>query len=177
MGKKSEWLPENNGVKYYLKQANVLAVLYDIAPDEKRGDILKYVLKDLSKFEMQPYFYHFLLEALHKEKMFDSEGFSLIKSYSSLLEKCPKGLCEAWENMQCDYSHAWGGTPAYILKKALSGIEILEPGYKKIRLKPRLCGLEYANLDVSTPYGNIRLCLKEGEKSKVVVPSEITVVE
>ncbi|MBQ8840673.1 MAG: hypothetical protein IJ004_05090 [Clostridia bacterium] len=170
-----DWLPKNTSVKYYLKQANVLAVLFEIAPKESRQRILEYVLKDLSKFEMQPYFYHFLLEAIYKEGLFSKYGLDLIRKYESLLEKCPKGLSEAWENMNCDFSHAWGATPAYILKKALSGIELLEPNYKKISLSPQLFDLDYANVEISTPYGNIEIYQEKGKTPTIKAPKEITI--
>ncbi|MBO5092714.1 MAG: hypothetical protein J6K52_05465 [Clostridia bacterium] len=172
-----EWLPKNISNKYYLKQANVLSVLYDIAPKEKHRDILEYVIRDLNKFEMQPYFYHFLLEALYKAGLFEKHGINLIKKYESILNKCDKGLCEAWENMQCDFSHAWGATPAYILKKALSGFEIIEAGYKKIKLKPNLYGLKFADFDISTPYGKIEISLKNVGEVSVKCPKEIEIVE
>jgi hypothetical protein len=170
------WLPQNTSVVYYLKQANTLAVLFGIAPKDKSKEILEYVLKDLSKFEMQPYFYHFLLEAIYKEGLFEKYGLDLIRKYESLLKKCPKGLSEAWENMDCDFSHAWGATPAYIMKKALTGFEILEAGYKKIKLSPNLFGLENAVVEISTPYGKIEICQEKGKTPTVKAPTEITIV-
>ncbi len=170
------WLPENTKTRYYLKQANVLAVLFGIAPKEKTRGILEHVLKNLSKYEMQPYFYHFLLEAIYNEGLFEKHGLGLIRKYESLLKKCPKGLSEAWENMDCDFSHAWGATPAYILKKALTGFEILEAGYKKIRLNPRLYDLDCAIVEISTPYGNIEICQQKGKAPTVKAPKEIEIV-
>ena len=169
------WLPENTKTVYYLKQANTLAVLFGIAPREKAKGLLEYVLTDLSKFEMQPYFYHFLLEAIYKEGLFEKYGLDLIRKYESLLKKCPKGLSEAWENMDCDFSHAWGATPAYIMKKALTGIEILEAGYKKIRLSPNLYGLDYAIVEISTPYGKIEICQEKGKAPTIKAPRKITI--
>lgn len=173
----NNWLPKNNQTVYYLKQANILAVLYDIAPKEIHQKILEYVLKDLNKYEIQPYFYHFLLEALYKADLFEKHGIELISRYKVLIDRCKKGLCEAWENMDCDFSHAWGATPAYILKKALSGFEILEPNYKKVRLKPQLFGLEFAETEISTPYGKIEICQKKGEGVSVKAPKEIEIVK
>lgn len=175
--KEYEWLPENTSVVYYLKQANVLSVLFEIAPKEKRKSILEYVLKDLNIYEMQPYFYYFLLSAVYKEGMFSEYGLDLIRRYKSLLDKCDKGLSEAWENMKCDYSHAWGAAPAYILKKVLSGIEIIEPGYKKIRLNPQLFNLDSADFEITTPYGDIEISLKKGRETKITAPTEITVIK
>lgn len=171
-----QWLPENTYNIFYLKQANTLAVLYGIAPEENRKSILKYVLTDLKKEEMQPYFYHFLLEALLKENMFEKNGLDLIRRYESLIQKCDKGLCEAWEMFPSDCSHAWGGTPAYILKKALSGFEMVEAGYKKIKLSPRLYGLNSASLEIPTPYGSIKIKMSRGKK-QITAPDEIEVIE
>ena len=172
----NQWLPDNTSIVYYLKQANVLAVLFGIAPKEIRKNLLSYVVKDLTKLEMQPYFYHFLLNALYNEGMFGECGFELIRRYESLIEKCDKGLSEAWENMRCDYSHAWGAAPAYALKKALSGYEILESGCKKVKLSPALYELENANMEITTPYGKIEIVLEKGKDATVKAPKEITIV-
>jgi hypothetical protein len=176
MTEPNEWMPKNTKNRFYLKQANTLAVLYGIAPEDKAKDILTYVITDLKKEEMQPYFYHFLLEALLKENMFEKNGLDLIRRYESLIQKCDKGLCEAWEMFPSDCSHAWGGTPAYILKKALSGFEMVEAGYKKIKLSPRLYGLNSASLEIPTPYGSIKIKMSRGKK-QITAPDEIEVIE
>jgi hypothetical protein len=170
-----DWLPKNTKRKYYLKQANVLAALYGICEGECAKNVLEYVLCDLKKIDMQPYFYHFLLEALYKNGMFEKYGISLIEKYESLLEKCDKGLCEAWEAVNGDCSHAWGGTPAYILKKAISGVEIVEAGYKKIKLSPNAFGLDKVDMTLPTPYGEIEIKIN-GDEKNVSVPKEITII-
>ena len=174
--KEGSWLPKNTKTVYYLKQANTLAVLFGIAPKEARRDILKYVVTDLSKLEMQPYFYHYLLEALYKEGLFERYGMELIRRYKSLIDRCDKGLSEAWENMKCDYSHAWGASPAYVLKKAICGLEILEPGFKKIKISPCLFDLSFAEVEITTPYGIIEVCINE-ENISVKAPKEIQIVD
>ena len=176
MVKPNEWLPENIQRTFYLKQANTLAVLYGIAPKEKREFILDYVAADLRKEEMQPYFYHFLLEALYNEGLFQKYGMPLINRYESLIERCEKGLSEAWEYINCDLSHAWGGTPAYILKKAISGFEMVENNYKKARLNPNLFGLDFASFNISTPYGDIEIELEKDKAPKIKAPQEIEIV-
>ena len=172
----NEWLPKNIERTFYLKQANVLAVLFDIAPKRHRKSILDFVVNDLRKEEMQPYFYHFLLEAIYKEGLFSKYGLKIIRTYKSIIDKCDKGLGEAWEYIKCDCSHAWGGTPAYILKKALSGFEMIEPNYKKIKLSPNLFDLDYANFEISTPHGNIEIKLEKGKEPRISAPSKIKII-
>jgi len=171
----NQWLPENVKRRFYLKQANVLAVLFDIAPRHKKKDIMEYVAHNLRKEEMQPYFYHFLLEAVYKSGLFEKYGLDLIRKYEGMINKCDKGLCEAWEYIDSDCSHAWGGAPAYILKKALAGFEIIESGYKKIKLSPKLYGLDFASFGISTPYGEIKINLSK-ERTEINVPEGIEVL-
>ena len=173
----NKWLPKNIERTFYLKQANVLAVLYGIAPKEQRASILDYVAKGLRKEEMQPYFYHFLLEAIYKEGLFSEYGLKLIRTYESLINKTEKGLCEAWEYIKCDCSHAWGGAPAYILKKAIAGFEMLEPCYKKIKLSPSLYDLDFADFDISTPYGNINIKLSRNTSPQITAPEQIQIIK
>jgi hypothetical protein len=66
---------------------------------------------------------------------------------------------------------------AEILKKAISGIEILEPGYKKIKLNPKLYHLDYAKFNISTPYGNIFFDMKKGKEPKVKAPKNIEIIK
>jgi len=171
----SNWLPKNTDRVFHLKQANVLSVLFEIAPKEKRQKILDDVVINLRKEEMQPYFYHFLFEALCKEDMFGKYGLDLIRRYESLINKCDKGLSEAWEFVNGDLSHAWGGAPAYILKKALSGFEMVEAGYKKIKLAPKLFSLDFADFEIPTPSGPIKIKMDKKER-EIFVPSEIELI-
>ncbi len=170
-----QWLPKNIRRKFYLKQANVLSVLFDIAPENKAQDIIKYVVNGLRKEEMQPYFYHFLLEAVYKVGLFSEYGLDLIRKYEGMIEKCHKGLCEAWEYINGDCSHAWGGAPAYILKKALSGFEMVKSGYKKIKLSPKLYSFDFADFGIPTPYGEIRIRLDKNG-TEISVPKEIEII-
>ncbi len=172
----NKWLPKNIERVFYLKQANIFAVLFDIAPQEQKKTILDFVVKDLRKEEMQPYFYHFLLDTIYKEGLFEDYGLKIIRTYESLINKTEKGLCEAWEYINCDCSHAWGGAPAYILKKAISGFEMLEPNYKKVKLTPNLYDLDFASFEISTPHGNIDIALEKGKEPIITAPNKIKIL-
>ena len=56
--------------------------------------------------------------------------------WKQIVAEHPDGLKECWN---CgDYSHAWGGTPAYQMVRSVMGIVPLAPGWKKIRILPRI---------------------------------------
>lgn len=94
---------------------------------------------------VQPYFMHYVFEAVYKVKLFEKYGLDLINKWQVLVDDCEKGMREVWndyEGYEIDYSHGWGATPIYQLPNKISGIEITEPGFKKIKLNPNLYGLK-----------------------------------
>lgn len=75
--------------------------------------------------------------------------------------------------------HGWASGPASFMSRYVLGVKILEPGCKKVQIKPQLGNLEFARGTFPTPYGNIEIeHEKVGEKviSKINAPSEIEVV-
>ena len=173
------FMPQNCEKRYYRKHANILAAYFEIFDKKKNGLLLEKVLADESLGEVQPYFMHYLLEAVYKNGLRDKYTINLLAQWKQPIAECSKGLPEGFyppEKGYCfDHSHAWGGTPAYALPLALSGLSIEEEGFKKITFSPSLCGLEYANIEIPTPYGMIRLKLSKGESPKIFAPKEIQI--
>ena len=50
---------------------------------------------------------------------------------------------------------------------------MVEPGFKKIKLKPNLFGLEFALIKIPTRYGLIDIDLKRGQKPIINIPEGI----
>ncbi len=70
---------------------------------------------------------------------------------------------EAWDNKykpNQDWNHAWGAAPANIIPRRLMGIEPLEPGFRKIRIKPQPASLEYAKIKCPTIRGDVLMSFK-----------------
>lgn len=70
---------------------------------------------------------------------------------------------EAWDKKykpNLDWNHAWGSAPANIIPRKLMGIEPLEPGYRKIRIKPQPASLETAEIRLPTIRGDVFLSFK-----------------
>lgn len=176
----NEWLPENPKKIYYGVYANALAVLYDLCPEDKKKEIIKRTLEDDTLGDVQPYFMHFVIEAIWSAGLFEDYGMELIRRWIPMVQACNKGLAEGWHRPQEDYvfdhSHAWGGTPAYQLPTRLLGLEIIEPRMQKIRINPELYGLQWAEIEYPTPYGIIRCVMQEGKETTLEVPVEIEVL-
>jgi len=175
-----EWMPRNVEKRYYRKHANILAACFGFFDRDTCAALLERILKDPALGEVQPFFAHFLLEAVYRNGLRDKYTLPILEQWKAPVRECSKGLAEGFykpeEHYSFDHSHAWGGTPAYSLPQALSGLEILEPGYKKIRLSPSLLGLSWAKVQIPTPYGRIDITLRNGEMPQIAVPEEIEVV-
>ncbi len=174
----NDWLPKNSEKRYYSMHSNTLAVLYGLCPKSEEKRIMTAVLENKSLITVQPYFMHFVLEAVYSAGLFEKYGINQILRYGKLVEECDKGLKEGWIDMPgygYDYSHAWGATPTYQLPSKLLGFKIIEAGFEKISLSPKLYGLEYADISVPTPYGNIR-CVMDKDGVKTEIPEKISIL-
>ena len=85
---------------------------------------------------------------------------------------------EAWDakyKANLTWNHAWGSAPANIIARKLMGIEPLEPGYKKVLIRPQTGNLSKAMIRVPTLRGPVSLeCLKSptnGERMIVTIPA------
>lgn len=76
--------------------------------------------------------------------------------------------------------HGWASGPTAFLSEKIGGIEILEAGCKKVRVKPELADLEWVKISYPTPYGNINIKAekKDGKTVfNVTAPKEIEIIE
>ena len=172
------FLPQNVEKRYFRRHSNVLAALFGV--HDNPADLLDRTLEDDSLGYFQPYFAHFVLEAVRVCGLCDKWTLRLIEDWKEPIRSCPKGLPEGFykqSDYPFDHSHGWGGTPRYALPMALSGLEILEPGYHRIRLRPTLLGLAHANVEIPTPHGVIRIEMQEGAGPIVTIPDGIIVEE
>lgn len=177
-GEFDDLMPQNVDKKYFGMHTNALAVLYGICPLELEKDIMTKVMEDETLITVQPYFMHFVLEALYKAGLYEKYGLKTLYRWKRLIDICPKAMREGWIDMPgygYDFSHAWGCTPTYQLPSKILGLEILEPKFKKISVKPDLFGLEFANIKVPTPYGAIEACITK-DKAEINAPEEIEVI-
>lgn len=175
-----EWMPENTDKRYYRVNSNVLAAAFGVADMDSARRILTEVLTDEQFSDYQPYFAHFVLEAIFRNGLSEEFTIGVIDRWREQHRICPKGLAEGFlppePTYRFDHSHAWGGTPLYSLPRALIGLEILEPGMTKLRLKPSLLGLEYARVELPTPFGTVIVEQKLGESTRIVSVENVEII-
>ncbi len=176
-----QYMPRNVEKRYYRRHANILACYAGILNKDESKKLLEKVYNDNSLGEVQPYFMHFWLEAILRNGLADKYTLPLLELWKKSIRECPKGLVEGFyppePTYKFDYSHAWGGTPLYSLPMAITNLEILEPGYKRIRLNPTLLSLDFAHVEIPTPFGIITVEISNKNGVKITKPDEIIIVD
>ena len=176
--KSYQYLPDNPQKKYFTKHSNILCALYGVCDNEK--EIIEKVIEDETLTDYQPYFAHFVLDAVYKAGLFEKYGMKILRKWIPIVNDCDKGLAEGWhkpeESYRFDHSHAWGGTPLYQLPNKLTGLKILEPGMKKISLSPNSYGLEYFETFFTTPYGKIHIKYRDNNIIFLDYPKNIFII-
>jgi len=88
---------------------------------------------------------------------------------------------EAWDNKykpNLDWNQSAGSVPAYTIPRRLMGIEPLEPGFGKIRIKPQPSTLRHAAIKIPTIRGDIAVKFDQtpGDRfnMKVEIPANTT---
>lgn len=101
----------------------------------------------------------FLLEALYAagegEAAFSLLVSNSLRSWRNMIDKVGSTITlEAWDpslKPNLDWNHAWGAAPANLIPRGLMGIEPLQPGFKRFRVRPQTAALDHAKLKLPTP--------------------------
>lgn len=88
-GQENAWQPANPNRRYFSQHTNSLAVLYGLAGDAMRTPIMEQVMADDSLIAAQPYFLHFVLDALDAAGLFEKYGLAQIRRWTRLVEEFP----------------------------------------------------------------------------------------
>ena len=180
--KKMFWDAESHALLHALEEGqlntmvtkfpNMFAILYGYATEEEEHDILQHVLLNPEVEAITtPYMRFYELEALC---MTGHHAIVLpeIKSYWGGMLR--EGATTFWEKYipseegtahlamygrryGKSLCHAWGASPIYLLGKYFLGVRPTAPGYSHYTVEPVLCGLEWMEGDVPTPFGKIHV--------------------
>lgn len=140
--------------------ANMFPMAFGMVPEKNRKAVSGFIKS--RKMACSVYGSHFLLEAVYNAND-AAYGLELMastkeRSWYNMLRVGSTVTLEAWDNKykpNQDWNHAWGAAPAHLIPRKFFGIEPLEPGFSKIRIKPQPAGVREANIKVPTIRGDI----------------------
>ena len=160
------------------KFPNMFAILYGLADEEERRDIMQSVMlnRDIPAITT-PYMRFYELETL----LIDGHHGQVLKEirdyWGGMLRE---GATSFWEKYNPEESgaehlamygrpygkslcHAWGASPVYLLGKYYLGVRPTKPGYEEFEVRPNLSNLEWITGDVPTPNGIIHVEMNRHE--------------
>jgi len=150
--KPHRWLPADPATPLPgTTHVNVLAVLAGIAKPEDQARLMQMCLEPSAAPTPQPYFMHFVFEALERAGCYNALAPGLLARWYSLVRENPTSLKEMWD--RGDYSHAWSGTPLVQCGRRILGVRPTVAGCREMEIRPHPCGLGFARGAVPTPRG------------------------
>ena len=85
-----------------------------------------------------------------------------------------------YKGLRHSLCHGWASGPTAWLSQHVLGVEIVEPGYKVVRINPHLGDLEWVEGAVPTPFGDIKVSHRKDAEgnvvSKVDAPAGVSVI-
>jgi len=163
--------------------ANLFPLAFGLVPDKDTDEISSFIQS--RGMACSVYGSQFLLDAVYEGNN-ARYGLDLLNSTSerswyNMIRAGSTITMEAWDNKykpNQDWNHAWGAAPANIIPRKLMGIEPLEPGFRKIQIKPRPGSLRQAEIKCPTIRGDVMISFKnDPEKSfalKITIPANST---
>ena len=148
------------GTDHSSLHANIFPLAFGMAPEKDIASINRFIQS--RGMACSVYGSQFLMDAVYDGNNADY-GLELLSSTSerswyNMIRVGSTISLEAWDNKykpNQDWNHAWGAAPANIIPRKLMGIEPLEPGFRKIRVKPQSSSLEHAEIKCPTIRGDV----------------------
>jgi hypothetical protein len=158
--------PPTAPLETHTAQANALAVLYGLAPQQRQAPIMEKLATTLGKSDadqadVQPYFMHFFFAAEAKAGTFDRHAVEQLHRWS--LNPQTQTFREEWN--AGDWSHGWGGTPLIQMSAIILGVTPAEPGFNRVRIAPHPSGLRSAQGVVPSRLGDITVAWRNQDNT------------
>ena len=167
--------------KGFSQQANILAVLYDVIPKDRRQQVLRQMLAidpgttPDGTLSASYYFRFYLARALDHVGLAD-QYLPSIDPWRKLLALHFSTWPEVPGNTRSD-SHAWSAHPIYDLLTLVAGIEPSSPGFATVRIAPHLGTLPSLTAAYPHPAGEIKVEYQRqgaGLNASITLPGQLT---
>jgi lysophospholipase L1-like esterase len=158
--------------------SNMYPLAFGITPEKYRQQTLDFIRS--RGLACSVYGAQALLDAVYDAH--DAEyGLKLLssteeRSWYNMIRAGSTVAMEAWDNKykpNQDWNHIWGAAAGNMIVRKLMGIEPIEPGFKKIRIKPQPATLQHAKVKTPTIRGDIFVSFDNRHSDKFVLDVEI----
>ncbi len=172
---------DGEGSTHASLHANMFPLAFDLVPSAHIQSVLTFIKS--RGMACSVYGAQYLLEGLYKYD--DSNyAFQLItdtesdRSWWNMIRVGSTITLEAWDmkyKPNLDWNHAWGTAPANIITRYMWGITPASPGFKDVRIAPKLDELTFSKIKTPTIHGPIfgeyRLVNQEALHFEITLPA------
>jgi hypothetical protein len=153
--KPNQWLPADKDIETFSTQVNTFAVSCGLTAPARSRSIMKAILAR-EDMNCQPYFMHFVFEAMDKAGIFGSEAVKQLDRWKIVPDT--QSFYEMWT--RGDLSHSWNATPMFQMSGRILGVTPTKPGFREFAINPQTVGLTWAKGKIPTPHGLIEVSWK-----------------
>ncbi|MCR5751898.1 MAG: alpha-L-rhamnosidase [Kiritimatiellae bacterium] len=153
---------DGEGTDHCSLHANAAALAFGLVPEDRVSAVADFL--ESKEMACSVYFAQYLLEALFEAgraeaavRLMTSRGN---RSWLGMADFGSTILMEAWNigaKPNLDLNHAWGSAPLNIIARRVAGVTPIEPGFRKIAIRPQLGGLGRLSATVPTVAGPVAL--------------------
>lgn len=174
---------DGEGTDHASQHANMFALAFGLVDQSRQRSVVNFIKS--RGMACSVYGAQFLLEALFQADE-DETALALMtnesdRSWPHMIHDIGSTITlEAWDpkyKPNLDWNHAWGAAPANIIPRLLVGVEPLEPGFGKARIKPRTASLSDVSATIPTIRGPISVTIRRDESEyrlKCTIPANMS---
>jgi hypothetical protein len=166
------------GVNHASLHANMYPLAFGLVPEKNKSSVIEFVHSKGMACSISGAL--MLMEALyaHEDAQYalDLLSSSSERSWYNTIRIGATLTIEAWDNKykpNLDWNQSAGSIPVNIIPRKLMGIEPLEPGFKKIRIKPQPATLRHAEIKTPSIRGDIRVSFDNQPGERFALQVEI----
>ena len=151
---------DGEGANHSSLHANAAALAFGLVPADRKQAVLSFLEK--KGMACSVYFAQYLLDAFFEcdrgdiaVKLMAAKGE---RSWVGMIDFGSTISMEAWNvkaKPNLDLNHAWGAVPLNMIARHVLGVTPLEPGFRKISIRPQLGGLKHVKGSVPTVAGTV----------------------
>jgi len=171
---------DGEGSEHASLHANMMPLAFDLVPEDQIDRVADYVAS--RGMACSVYGAQYLLEALYHagrdEVALKRMTSKDLRSWYNMLRVGSTITMEAWDDRfkpNQDWNHPWGAAPANIISRYVLGVRPLEPGFRKVLIRPQPGSLTQASGTIPTIRGPIKVSFKNKTDEPFVLSFDIPV--
>ena len=165
------------GTDHSALHSNMFPMAFGLVPEANRESVMEFIKS--RGLACSVYGSQFLMDAIYAGGE-PEYGLSLLaseaeRSWYNMIRAGSTISMEAWDNKykpNQDWNHAWGAVPANAIPRHLMGVQPLEPGFRRVRIKPQIGSLKSVSAIIPTIRGPIFVEIKD-KKLDVTIPANM----